>query len=194
MAKKFQKLHESGAHIYTDKQAFKKNLFTGYILFVIGNDFYDQAIKIGTGSPLTHVGMLYYDERTDKWLVLEAQANVNVRIGSLDHYLDNKDCSLIVANHKDWNYDKMTGVFKTGFGYLDYEYDYKEILEIICHIIDPNFVVTPDCNKFICSELVVSVLVQNGFAMDKVTGGNTPASVGADSHLQWVCGWEKKKG
>lgn len=163
---------------------WKKTLVSGMTFWVSGNSgVFDAGIKMVTKSPWTHTGTVFQCPITGRWLVLEAQIGVNVRIGSLDFYLLGEKVPMAVGLHRDFKPEMFAAMLDFGQSELDVNYDTREIGKILIHAIAPKFVVHVDKNAFICSELEARIIQTPGLALDPQTGGNTPSSLFADSHM-----------
>ncbi len=90
----------------TDYADIRASLRTGDLLFCSGQNIFANAIKLATGSPWSHVGILFRPVAVDRVLVLEAQMSPGVRPICLSSFLDNYQHSgrpyrgqLVLARH-----------------------------------------------------------------------------------------------
>src|SRR5262245_36846101 len=72
-------------------KALRPQLRSGDLFFCAGRYLVSKAIQTMTGSPWSHVGIIFRAEKIDRVLLLESVEDMGVRFAPLSKYLDDYD-------------------------------------------------------------------------------------------------------
>lgn len=174
---------------YSDVRA---KLKSGDILFTSGDYLISKAIQKMTGSPWSHVGIVFRLDAIDRVLLLESVEDMGVRFAPLSKYLkdyeDGKPYKgrAVLARCKDVTSETIKGLSTFGIDELTQPYDKDEIAKIMARITLGIGRKERD-REYICSELVYECFARAGkeFAYNP-KGFISPEDVWADEKLSPV--------
>ena len=174
---------------YADLRA---KLKSGDILFASGDYLVSRAIQKVTGSPWSHVGIVFRLDSIDRILLLESVEDMGVRFAPLSKYLDDYEDGkpyrgrVVLARCKDVNAQTVTGVSIFGIDELTQPYDKDEVARILARITLGLGKKEKD-REYICSELVYECFSHAGkeFAYN-AKGFVSPEDVWLDETLSLV--------
>ncbi|ALQ51824.1 YiiX/YebB-like N1pC/P60 family cysteine hydrolase [Nitrosomonas ureae] len=141
---------------YSDLRA---KLKSGDILFASGDYLVSKAIQKVTGSPWSHVGIVFRLDSIDRVLLLESVEDIGVRFAPLSKYLNDYEDKrpykgrVVLARCKDVNSATVEGIATFGIDELTQPYDKDEIAKILARITLGIGKKEKD-REYICSELV----------------------------------------
>ena len=124
-------------------------------------NFIQFMIKLGTWSEYCHVGIVL-DPNPNKLTIGEALDNgftIYDAMGYVDRLI--KEDMIHVYRVLDLTLKQRNEVVKTAYSIKGSSYDYKDILDIILHILTGFHFKFGKANQYICSEAV-------GFCYDKI--------------------------
>ncbi len=170
----------------------RAKLKSGDILFASGDYLVSRAIQKVTGSPWSHVGIVFRIDSIDRMLLLESVEDMGVRFAPLSKYLDDYEDGkpyrgrVVLARCKDVNAQMVTGVSIFGIDELTQPYDKDEVARILARITLGLGKKEKD-REYICSELVYECFSHAGkeFAYN-AKGFVSPEDVWLDETLSLV--------
>lgn len=174
---------------YSDLRA---KLKSGDILFTSGDYLVSKAIQKVTGSPWSHVGIVFRLDSIDRMLLLESVEDMGVRFAPLSKYLNDYEDGkpykgrAVLARCKDVNAQTVAGISTFGIDELTQPYDKDEIAKILARITLGIGKKEKD-REYICSELVYECFSRAGkeFAYNP-KGFVSPEDVWVDEKLSLV--------
>ncbi|MBI4001231.1 MAG: hypothetical protein HY348_05555 [Nitrospira defluvii] len=174
---------------YADVRA---KLKSGDILFTSGDYLISKAIQKMTGSPWSHVGIVFRLDSIDRVLLLESVEDMGVRFAPLSKYLNDYEDGkpykgrAVLARCKDVTSETIVGLSTFGIDELTQPYDKDEIAKIMARITLGIGKKERD-REYICSELVYECFARAGkeFAYNP-KGFISPEDVWADEKLSLV--------
>lgn len=174
---------------YSDVRA---KLKSGDILFTSGDYLISKAIQKMTGSPWSHVGIVFRLDSIDRVLLLESVEDMGVRFAPLSKYLDDYEDGkpykgrAVLARCKDVTSETIVGLSTFGIDELTQPYDKDEIAKIMARITLGIGKKERD-REYICSELVYECFARAGkeFAFNP-NGFISPEDVWVDEKLSLV--------
>lgn len=174
---------------YSDVRA---KLKSGDILFTSGDYLISKAIQKMTGSPWSHVGIVFRLDSIDRILLLESVEDMGVRFAPLSKYLNDYEDRkpykgrAVLARCKDVTSETIVGLSTFGIDELTQPYDKDEIAKIMARITLGIGKKERD-REYICSELVYECFARAGkeFAFNP-NGFISPEDVWVDEKLSLV--------
>lgn len=174
---------------YSDVRA---KLKSGDILFTSGDYLISKAIRKMTGSPWSHVGIVFRLDSIDRVLLLESVEDMGVRFAPLSKYLNDYENGkpykgrAVLARCKDVTSETIAGLSTFGIDELTQPYDKDEIAKIMARIALGIGRKERD-REYICSELVYECFARAGkeFAFNP-KGFISPEDVWVDEKLSLV--------
>lgn len=174
---------------YPDVRA---KLKSGDIFFTSGDYLVSKAIQKMTGSPWSHVGIVFRLDAIDRVLLLESVEDMGVRFAPLSKYLTDYDGGkayrgrAVLARCKDVTAETVAGLSTFGIDELTQPYDKDEIGKIMARITLGLGKKQRD-REYICSELVYECFARAGkeFAYNP-KGFISPEDVWCDAKLSLV--------
>ena len=174
---------------YSDVRA---KLKSGDILFTSGDYLISKAIQKMTGSPWSHVGIVFRLDSIDRILLLESVEDMGVRFAPLSKYLKDYENGkpykgqAVLARCKDVTSETIGGLSTFGIDELTQPYDKDEIAKIMARITLGIGRKERD-REYICSELVYECFARAGkeFAYNP-KGFISPEDVWVDEKLSLV--------
>lgn len=170
----------------------RSKLKSGDILFTSGNYLISKAIQKMTGSPWSHVGIVFRLDSIDRVLLLESVEDMGVRFAPLSKYLSNYEDGkpykgqAVLGRCKDVTSETIKGLSTFGIDELTQPYDKDEIAKIMARITLGIGRKERD-REYICSELVYECFARAGkeFAYNP-KGFISPEDVWVDEKLSLV--------
>jgi hypothetical protein len=174
---------------YADLRA---KLKSGDILFTSGDYLISKAIQKMTGSPWSHVGIVFRLDSIDRMLLLESVEDMGVRFAPLSKYLNDYEDGkpykgrAVLARCADVTLETVVGLSTFGIDELTQPYDKDEIAKIMARITLGIGKKERD-REYICSELVYECFARAGkeFAFNP-KGFISPEDVWVDTKLSLV--------
>lgn len=174
---------------YSDIRA---ELKSGDILFTSGDYLISKAIQKMTGSPWSHVGIVFRLDSIDRVLLLESVEDMGVRFAPLSKYLNDYEDGkpykgrAVLARCKDVTSKTVASLSTFGIDELTQPYDKDEIAKIMARITLGIGKKERD-REYICSELVYECFARAGkeFAYNS-KGFISPEDVWVDEKLSLV--------
>ncbi len=174
---------------YVDVRA---KLKSGDILFTSGDYLISKAIQKMTGSPWSHVGIVFRLDSIDRVLLLESVEDMGVRFAPLSKYLNNYEGGkpykgrAVLARCQDVTSETIIKLSTFGIDELTQPYDKDEIAKIMARITLGIGRKERD-REYICSELVYECFARAGkeFAFNP-KGFISPEDVWLDGKLSLV--------
>lgn len=174
---------------YADIRA---NLKSGDILFTSGDYLISKAIQKMTGSPWSHVGIVFHIKSIDRVLLLESVEDMGVRFAPLSKYLNDYENGkpykgrVVLARCKNVTSKTIEGLATFGIDELTQPYDKDEIAKIMARITLGIGKKERD-REYICSELVYECFARTGKEFDyNPKGFISPEDVWVDEKLSLV--------
>ena len=172
--------------------AVRAKLKSGDILFTSGDYLISKAIQKMTGSPWSHVGIVFRLDSIDRVLLLESVEDMGVRFAPLSKYLNDYEDGkpykgrAVLARCKDVTSETIVGLSTFGINELTQPYDKDEIAKIMARITLGIGKKERD-REYICSELVYECFARAGkeFAFNP-KGFISPEDVWVDEKLSLV--------
>lgn len=170
----------------------RTKLKSGDILFTSGDYLISKAIQKMTGSPWSHVGIVFRLDSIDRVLILESVEDMGVRFAPLSKYLNDYEDGkpykgrAVLARCKDVTSETIIGLSTFGIDELTQPYDKDEIAKIMARITLGIGKKERD-REYICSELVYECFARAGkeFAFNP-KGFISPEDVWVDEKLSLV--------
>lgn len=170
----------------------RANLKSGDIFFTSGDYLISKAIQKMTGSPWSHVGIVFRLDSIDRVLLLESVEDMGVRFAPLSKYLNDYENGkpykgrAVLARCKDVTSETIKGLSTFGIDELTQPYDKDEIAKIMARIALGIGKKERD-REYICSELVYESFARAGkeFAYNP-KGFISPEDVWLDQKLSLV--------
>ena len=170
----------------------RAKLKSGDLLFASGDYLMSKAIQKMTGSPWSHVGIVFRVDAIDRVLLLESVEDMGVRFVPLSKYLRDYDNGkpykgrAVLARCKDVTSRTVKGLAAFGIDELTRPYDKDEIGKIVARITLGIGKKKRD-REYICSELVYECFAHAGkeFAYNP-KGFISPQDVWNDNTLSLV--------
>lgn len=177
----------------TSYQDIRAQLKSGDLLFASGDYLVSKAIQKFTGSPWSHVGIVFRLDSIDRMLLLESVEDMGVRFAPLSRYLSDYENGkpykgrVVLARCKDVNTEIVGGLAKFGIDELTRPYDKDEIAKIMARIALGIGKKERD-REYICSELVYECFSNAGreFGYD-ARGFISPENIWVDKNVSLVC-------
>lgn len=126
---------------------------TGMVIFCQGKYKISEGIEWFTHSPWSHVGTLIWIEALQEWGVLEATADHGVHIGHLDHYLDEYDGDIVLADAPELTESDIRIMLKKQFGLVGEGYDLRQEASMVAHKLIAEFPIVEGKHELFCSGL-----------------------------------------
>ena len=105
---------------------FLSELKQGDLVFCSGQEVLSKGIELVTGSPFSHVLMVWRPWDSSEWLTLESTDNKGVHLGIFADYVNSYNGNLVLGRRPSLTDSQITQQLNTGFTLLDYSYDYAE--------------------------------------------------------------------
>jgi hypothetical protein len=148
-------------------QERRAKLRSGDLLFASGNYPVSKAIRKMTGSPWSHVGIIFWLKSINRVLLLESVESVGVRFAPLSKYLTAYSRGkpyrgkVILARCNDVAAKNINDLARCGVDELTRPYDKDEIAAIVARIALGRGKPKRD-REYICSELVYECFANAG--------------------------------
>jgi len=170
--------------------ALRPQLRSGDLFFCAGKYWVSRAIQQLTGSPWSHVGIVFRAEKIDRVLLLESVEDMGVRFAPLSKYLDDYEDArpyrgdMVVARVSALTPGDFLKIAEFGVDELTRPYDNDEIAKIVARIALGIGRKERD-REYICSELVFECFAHAGmgFAYNP-KGFISPEDVWIDAQVQ----------
>ncbi len=170
----------------------RKGLKSGDVFFTSGDYLISKAIQKMTGSPWSHVGIVFRLDSIDRVLLLESVEDMGVRFAPLSKYLNDYENGkpykgrAVLARCADVTLDTVANLAMFGIDELTQPYDKDEIAKIMARITLGVGKKERD-REYICSELVYECFAHAGkeFAFNP-KGFISPEDVWRDQNLSLV--------
>ncbi len=170
----------------------RTQLKSGDILFTSGDYLISKAIQKMTGSPWSHVGIVFRIDSIDRILLLESVEDMGVRFAPISKYINDYEKGkpykgqAVLARCKDVTPETIKGLSTFGIDELTQPYDKDEIAKIMARITLGIGRKKRD-REYICSELVYECFIHAGkeFAYNP-KGFISPEDVWIDEKLSLV--------
>lgn len=170
----------------------RAKLKSGDILFTSGDYLISKAIQKMTGSPWSHVGIVFRLDSINRVLLLESVEDMGVRFAPLSKYLNDYENGkpyngrAVLARCKDVTSETIVDLSTFGIDELTQPYDKDEIAKIMARITLGIGKKKQD-REYICSELVYECFARAGkeFAYNP-KGFISPEDVWVDEKLSLV--------
>lgn len=170
----------------------RTKLKSGDLLFASGDYLVSRAIQKVTGSPWSHVGIVFRLDLIDRVLLLESVEDMGVRFAPLSKYLRDYDGGrpykgrVVLARCRDVGTEAVAGMSAFGIDELTQPYDKDEIAKILARIALGMGRKKAD-REYICSELVHECFANGGktFAYNP-KGFISPEDIWTDEKLSLV--------
>jgi hypothetical protein len=167
-------------------------LKSGDLFFASGDYLVSRAIEKMTGSPWSHVGIVFRLDNIGRVLLLESVEDMGVRFAPLSKYLSDYEDGrpyrgrAVLARCKDVGRKIVEGLAKFGIDELTRPYDKDEIAKILARITLGIGRKERD-REYICSELVYECFASAGreFAYDE-RGFISPENLWRDGQVALV--------
>jgi hypothetical protein len=170
----------------------RSKLKSGDIFFTSGDYLISKAIQKMTGSPWSHVGIVFRIDSIDRILLLESVEDMGVRFAPLSKYLINYEGGkpykgrAVLARCKDVTPQTVAGLSTFGIDELTQPYDKDEIAKIMARITLGIGKKERD-REYICSELVYECFSRAGKEIAyNPKGFISPEDVWVDAKLSLV--------
>lgn len=168
----------------------RPQLESGDLLFASGQYLVSKAIQKMTGSPWSHVGIVFRLDSIDRVLLLESVEDMGVRFAPLSKYLSDYanrkpyKGMITLARCSDVNTRLVNQVATFGIDELTRPYDKDEIANIVARIALGRGKRKRD-REYICSELVYECFASAGkpFAWNE-KGFISPEDVWTDRQVE----------
>jgi hypothetical protein len=178
----------SGLPLLT-KEEFVAQIKDGDMLFLGGDYLISHLIEKRTGSPWSHVGMLFTEQNTKAVLCLEAVHEAGIRIGSLDHYMNHYKGTAILARIPTASYEQFKKALNVGILKLDGGYDTNQLLQIGAQAVLPFVKPTSSDDSAFCSGLMEIVWTAAGVQLNHNAHGNlSPEELWNQPLVVGICG------
>lgn len=172
--------------------ALRAQLQSGDLFFASGDYLLSKAIQKVTGSPWSHVGIVFRLDTIDRVLLLESVEDSGVRFAPLSKYLHDYENGrpykgrAVLARCQDVNAATVAGLSTFGIDELTQPYDKDEVAKILARITLGLGRKERD-REYICSELVYECFSRAGkeFAFNP-KGFIAPEDVWVDGQLSLV--------
>jgi len=170
----------------------RKKLQSGDLLFASGDYLVSRAIEKVTGSPWSHVGIVFRLDSIDRVLLLESVEDMGVRFAPLSKYLSDYENGkhykgqVALAHCTDVVPATVSALATFGIDELTQPYDKDEIAKILARITLGIGKKEKD-REYICSELVYECFSRAGkeFAYNP-KGFISPEDIWIDGKLSLV--------
>lgn len=149
----------------------RPTLKSGDLLFASGDYWVSRAIRKVTGSPWSHVGILFHVKALDRVLLLESVEDMGVRFAPLSKYFEDYERGrgyrgqIVVARVAGLRPAQFHDVAAHGIDALTRPYDKDEIAKILARVALGRGRWKRD-REYICSELVAECFARAGVAFD----------------------------
>ena len=176
----------------TPYSELRAQLKSGDLLFTSGDYLVSKAIQKVSGSPWSHVGIVFRLDSIDRVLLLESVEDMGVRFAPLSKYTkdyeDGKPYKgrAVLARCKDVNTEIVGELAKFGIDELTRPYDKDEVAKIMARVVLGIGKKERD-REYICSELVYECFSKAGreFGYD-ARGFISPENVWLDNKVSLV--------
>lgn len=108
------------------KDAFVAQVRQGDLVFCSGQAKVSKGIEGLTGSPFSHVLMVWRPWVSSPWLTLESTDDKGVHVGMFSDYVDKYDGDLVLTRRDALTQSQIVTQLNAGFALLDDSYDYAE--------------------------------------------------------------------
>jgi hypothetical protein len=98
----------------------------GDLVFCSGQAVVSKGIEGVTGSPFSHVLMVWRPWVSSPWLTLESTDTKGVHVGMFGDYVDGYDGDLVLTRRPALTAEQIEEQLNVGFTLLDDSYDYVE--------------------------------------------------------------------
>lgn len=170
----------------------REKLKSGDLFFASGDYLVSKAIQKVTGSPWSHVGIVFRLDSIDRVLLLESVEDMGVRLAPLSKYLDDYENGkpykgrIVIARCKDVDSDTVVGLSTFGIDELTQPYDKDEIAKILARVTLGLGKKKKD-REYICSELVHECFLHSGKEFEyNEKGFVSPEDVWLDKKLALI--------
>lgn len=176
----------------TPYEGLRTQLKSGDLLFASGDYLVSKAIQKMTGSPWSHVGVVFKLDSIDRMLLLESVEDMGVRFAPLSKYLNDYENRkpykgrVVLGRCSDVDQAIVNGLAKFGIDELTRPYDKDEIAKILARITLGMGKKERD-REYICSELVYECFASAGkeFLFD-TRGFISPENIWIDNKVSLV--------
>ncbi len=170
----------------------RSTLKSGDLFFTSGDYLVSKAIQACSGSPWSHVGIVFRLDSIGRLLLLESVEDMGVRFAPLSKYLIDYDNGkpykgrAVLARCKDVGKEIVEGIASFGIDELTRPYDKDEIGKILARVALGIGKKERD-REYICSELVYECFSRAGleFAYDR-RGFVSPENIWCDENVTLV--------
>jgi len=188
-----RKREEIKALEITEYNEARKKIQSGDLIFTSGEYLVSRAIQKLTGSPWSHVGIVFRVDSIDRVLLLESVEDMGVRFAPLSKYLSDYENGkpyngmIVLARCDGVNNKVVSDIAKFGTDELTQPYDNAEIAAIVARIALGEGRVVED-RKYICSELVYECFRKGGIDFKyNMKGFISPEDIWSDSRVSLLC-------
>jgi hypothetical protein len=176
----------------TPYQDIRTKLTSGDLLFASGDYLVSKAIQKVSGSPWSHVGIVFKLDNIGRMLLLESVEDMGVRFAPLSKYINDYEDGkpykgrVILGRCKGVNTDIVAELAKFGIDELTRPYDKDEIAKIMARVVLGIGKKERD-REYICSELVYECFSKAGIEFGYDTRGFiSPENVWLDDKVSLV--------
>lgn len=170
----------------------RSTLKSGDLFFTSGDYLVSKAIQACSGSPWSHVGVVFRLDSIDRLLLLESVEDMGVRFAPLSKYLVDYENGkpykgrAVLARCKNVGREIVEAVASFGIDELTHPYDKDEIAKILARVALGIGKKERD-REYICSELVYECFSRAGreFAFDR-RGFVSPENIWCDEKVALV--------
>lgn len=170
----------------------RSQLQSGDILFTSGDYLVSKAIRKMTGSPWSHVGIVFRLDSIDRMLLLESVEDMGVRFAPLSKYLLDYENGkpykgrAVLARCSQVKSEVVAALSRFGIDELTQPYDKDEIAKILARITLGMGKKERD-REYICSELVYECFSKAGREFNFDTRGFiSPENIWCDPQVSLV--------
>jgi hypothetical protein len=172
----------------------RDELSSGDLLFASGEYLLSKAIQKFTGSPWSHVGVIFRLKDIDRILLLESVEDYGVRFAPLSRYLNDYENEkpykgrIVLARCEGVDDEIVSGLSGFGIDELARSYGNREIAEIAARIA-LGIGKKEQGREYICSELVYECFSHAGkeFQGEESGGYITPEDIWRNEKVAFLC-------
>lgn len=179
---------ESSGLEFVGRSEFNGRVRSGDLVFCCGRAEISKAIERLTGSPFSHVLMVWLPPDADAWLTIESTVHHGVHVGQLTAYLENYDGDLVLARRPILTDGEMRKARDAGLRVLDDAYDWKQEVSVVGHRMLKLIPVDIPKGEYYCSGLQYLMSLATGHPLQR-PGLNypTPEDIWTDPTVVPVC-------
>lgn len=187
MAAHVASIRTSGVRAVTKAEFYSQLRFCDMVLCE-GKYLESNVIEKATGSPFSHILMVWLPAGASQWLTIESTASKGVHVGLLRDYIDVYDGDLLLVRRPALTDADKLAALNNGFALLDDAYDWQQEVTTAAHKLLNFLPIDKPAHELYCSGLMYAMFLATSHPL-QMPGPclPTPEDVYTDPTVEPVC-------